>query len=298
MASGQSSIVESYDDSHGSIVDNHGTVHAITGVTRPRRSSLRQTPSQSAANLDAGDAQHAFSRLSGRPSTSSSPSLQTEALKQRGSIPGGQANSVPQHISNVNPALKRRTSSRIKTATMKRILMAERSDDEDDVGYNRYPATRQSSTVSGSGSATGNVVLKIEPTEQDVQIDSWKTGWLKVDKWAKELPTAQSSVKGKAATDRKVNTEGCSSRKGRPRTAQKQPSTVDTRVVCPKGCGMTFGRPTDARRHAEQTSGCGSSQKPFVCGGCGGGFSRNDALRRHLGLTEGRQQHCSGIPRS
>lgn len=77
--------------------------------------------------------------------------------------------------------------------------------------------------------------------------------------------TVTAEVKGKAKGKAKAKGRGSSG----------------NRVACLKGCGMTFARYAEARRHSEQTAGCGGGEKAFVCERCGSSFTRSDALSRH-----------------
>lgn len=64
------------------------------------------------------------------------------------------------------------------------------------------------------------------------------------------------------------------------------------RVVCFKGCGKTFARFAEARRHSEQTTGCGGGEKAFICERCSSSFTRSDALSRHA-RPRGNGKHTS-----
>jgi len=179
-------------------------------------------------------------------------------------------------------SVERRMSGRLQTNGKKRISILEYFDEGSDDGCGSavvVPPRSHNGAPQDVGSKS-----QME-ANGDSDPDSWKAGWSKVDDWAKEPPENQPFVKDVPAITMRRHQPVRTSR--RPKRMLYSTST-GPRVECPKGCGKTFGRLLDARRHANQTIGCGGGKR-FVCVTCGIPFCRRDALRRH----QNKQKHGS-----
>jgi uncharacterized C2H2 Zn-finger protein len=186
---------------------------------------------------------------------------------------------------------ERRTSSRLHTAAKKSISFAEYSDKDSDDGH---------SDTGGHEVATPNIVHKLGTEGKDtLEPDAWKAGWSKSDSWAMESPGKELAVKDEPVATKGKQLPARSSPRSQPvaqAVHKKSHSRTATtrRIVCPKGCGATFGRAHDAQRHANQSMGCGGGQKAYACPVCGSNFTRQDALHRHHSHVHSTKRSASG----
>ncbi|KAF7979363.1 hypothetical protein HWV62_42812 [Athelia sp. TMB] len=157
------------------------------------------------------------------------------------------------------------TSRRATTSSASTSTMAEPADDDRDswkTGWSRPQAPR--SLRPRPESTPGRIMQpKAEPGTPEMQVSGDEGGESEVDELEDEVPTSPSKVAEKG--------------KDKPHSKFKHPG----RVSCLKGCGKTFARFAEARRHSEQTTGCGGGEKAFLCERCGSSFTRSDALSRH-----------------
>ncbi|KZP07574.1 hypothetical protein FIBSPDRAFT_281311 [Athelia psychrophila] len=130
---------------------------------------------------------------------------------------------------------------------------------------------------------------KRESKTPEMDISGDEGGESEVDELEEEDEAPESPTASKAVE------KGRGKAQGKPTKPTKTPTKARHpvgRVVCFKGCGKTFARFAEARRHSEQTTGCGGGEKAFICERCSSSFTRSDALSRHA-RPRGNGKHTS-----